>query len=983
MYNNNILPNKYSFSQRNIPILNTVFTSDNYTYNYFNDQSPINKQKRSFNDFEINKIIESCKKNLSRLKNTYIIKNDGLSNKNNIIFNDYNNNCKYNYNNCFQKSQKNLNNYNFDRNDKLFKNLPSNNIHNINYNYFNYLNKNKIGDNKLNQRIKNSLSRNNNFNINNYFNSDYQNKENNIIHNNNNNQTIFQGFSLEREFYNNKDLEIKRNKNGVNNKQQNKNNNSKKMKNNSKDKVRIPNIEQEKYKQNYLTLVNDLKNLKSTVVNYKKTNLELKKQIQILNNKIQMLSKNNNNQTNNLNNNKNEDEIREKCYIKKRINSYRGKINNKENDIIIKKHINNMRIFPEGSPTKINSNFDIKNNLNFEDEDVNNKYINRNTCYNSIKDINKYIEKRNKSQKNIKIKDKFKSRNLSDEFRIAKYNTSNFIEEYSNSSLYINNNINTSGVPNPNGKIDNVSEIIYNNTINSFVNNNHNEKKNSSKKDEIIEKRIFLKKKNNKNFDQVKNNYRTTSCSSNPDIKDLYKITKNNNLDISNCNQYQFPKNENEIIINFNKIIGQNKKPLKNKSYSNLQNNYVYQKKTKKIKSHSLNKKEIKNDDSESNEIIKIPLNSINISPVKNENSKSFRILDSIQNIDKNNLNKNYIIIKKNKNAILQRLLKNNHKNNIFDEIENNNLFLFGIDNQNNFIQFDIGLKHYSICKIHQINDLSNSFYKDYIYNTSILLNTLKGLYILTGMNTNILYYYNIKKRALCKICKFNFGHNKGGLLLNSEKNGIFAFSGQNTKKCELYSFINKKIIEIPDLNIDRTNASYCIINNKIFCLFGYSCNNSKYLNYIEMIDYKKLDKWENIYINIRLDFIIERCINISFNSDIIYLFIEGKKYKEDVIGRIFCLYDINKKEINKLNNLIIEEFKDRNCIWEKSINKKLEGNEFYFEKISKFIELPIEMNNNFFDKNCDNITVSLDNKNNAIFFYNNQLKIEIYRKFI
>ena len=80
-------------------------------------------------------------------------------------------------------------------------------------------------------------------------------------------------------------------------------------------------------------------------------------------------------------------------------------------------------------------------------------------------------------------------------------------------------------------------------------------------------------------------------------------------------------------------------------------------------------------------------------------------------------------------------------------------------------------------------------------------------------------------------------------------------------------------------------------------------------------------------------------------------------------------MYDINKKEINKLNNLIIEEFKDRNCIWEKSINKKLEGNEFYFEKISKFIELPIEMNNNFFDKNYDNIAVSLDNKNNAIFF--------------
>ena len=946
--NNIIVPNKYSFSQKNIPISNAIFT-ENYTYNYYNDQSPINKPKKRFNDFEINKLIESCKKNLNRLKSTYIFKNSAnfQNQNNNIIFNDYNNNYNYNY---ITKSHKNLNK-NLNRNNEMITKLPSNSIHNNNYNYFNSLNRNKIRANK----VKHSFSRNNNFNFTNNFNSDYHNKENILI--DNNNQQTFQGLNSQRNFYNNKELESYRNKKGVNY-QQNKNNNIKKRKNSNRDK--IYKIEQEKYKQNYLILINDLKNLKSTVVNFKKTNLELKQQIQLLNNKIQMLSKNNNNHNSN-NNEKNEDEIKEKCYIKKRINSYR--IKNSGKTKIIKNKINNINRFPEGSPIKFNSKLDIKYNSHFENEDEN------------AQNINKCIKKRNKSQNNIKPKDNFRSRNLTDEFIMTKFNTSNFLDEYSNSSLNLNNN---SEITNANGKKTNFSEIIYNNTINTTNNNIYREINYNSKKNVMIEKRIFLKKKNN---DQIKNNNRTTSCSSNPDIKDLYKITNNNILDNSVGKQNQFKNNENEIKINFYRKSGGLKKSSKYKSYSNILHNYVYQKKTKEMKSLSLSRKENKNENIDRNENKKLPLNSINISPVKNGNSKSFKIIEAIQNVD--TINNNYKIVKKNKNAILQRLLKNNHKNNIFNEIENNNIFLFGIDNKNNFIQFDIILKQYSIFKIHEINDLSNSFYKDYIYSTSIILNTLKGLYILTGIDTNILYFYNTTKRALYKVCKFNYSHDKGGLILNSEKTGIFAFSGKNTKKCEFYSFLNKKIIEIPDLNIDRINASYCIINNKIFCLFGYSCINNKYLNYIEIIDYKKMDKWENIYINIRLDFIIERCINISFNLEIIYLYIEGRKYKEDAIGRIICLYDINKKEISKLNNLVIEEFKEIDFKWVKSTNTKLESNEFYFDKNFKFIELPAEMNNNYFDNYHDNIAVILDKKNNAYFFYNNQLKLEIYKKYI
>ena len=109
------------------------------------------------------------------------------------------------------------------------------------------------------------------------------------------------------------------------------------------------------------------------------------------------------------------------------------------------------------------------------------------------------------------------------------------------------------------------------------------------------------------------------------------------------------------------------------------------------------------------------------------------------------------------------------------------------------------------------------------------------------------------------------------------------------------------------------------------------------------------------------------------------YLYIEGKEYEKNKIERIMCLYDINKNEINKINNLNIEEFKEEKCLWKKVNVKDNVYNEFYFDKFFNFLELPKEMNNNYFDNNCDNIAVNLDNRNNAYFFYKNQMKIERY----
>lgn len=98
MHNINSLYSKYSFSHKCNPSSNLIYKSDIYFDNYINEKSQNNKPKRKFDNIEINKIIESCKNNLKRLRNTYINQINITNQNNNLIINDdfKNNNYKYN-----------------------------------------------------------------------------------------------------------------------------------------------------------------------------------------------------------------------------------------------------------------------------------------------------------------------------------------------------------------------------------------------------------------------------------------------------------------------------------------------------------------------------------------------------------------------------------------------------------------------------------------------------------------------------------------------------------------------------------------------------------------------------------------------------------------------------------------------------------------------------------------------------------------------
>ena len=180
------------------------------------------------------------------------------------------------------------------------------------------------------------------------------------------------------------------------------------------------------------------------------------------------------------------------------------------------------------------------------------------------------------------------------------------------------------------------------------------------------------------------------------------------------------------------------------------------------------------------------------------------------------------------------------------------NAYLFGIDRNDIFHIFDIKKRRWSRKKIFEIEDISDTFQKDYQYEGTILYNTLNGLFILTGKKLDILYFYNSQNETINKICKFNNSHDNGSLMLEKENNRLFVFGGKNTLSCEYYSFNDKKVIIIPDLNKERANASFISCNDKIFSFFGFSYEKNNYSGSIEYINIKIYLINRTLFIKIR-----------------------------------------------------------------------------------------------------------------------------------
>ena len=361
--------------------------------------------------------------------------------------------------------------------------------------------------------------------------------------------------------------------------------------------------------------------------------------------------------------------------------------------------------------------------------------------------------------------------------------------------------------------------------------------------------------KDNKNKDKAKNINIENKKNENININESVEIKRNQNLDLLKYKKGYKSNKEEEIRKNEEEETKKIKETKDN-------NNTVEKEKSKKRRKDMIPKKlrnrnlSSKLNEIKSKDILSSPINKEDIntydesntkSPIKKQisssskNKKKITILEEVQ-IEEINTTKPVVQI--NISQIFFQLNNDLNEN----QKKYKSIYIFGFDKKNNnFIQFDLRKKKFLRIKISDLEDLSDTFEKDYVYQNTILYNTLTGVFILTGKNSDILYYYNPINETIMKICQFKNSHNLGCLLLDEENNRILILGGKNSISCESYNFDINEIQDLPNLNSDRYNASFIISNNKIFGFFGLSFKKGKYLFNIEFINKNILDKWEII----------------------------------------------------------------------------------------------------------------------------------------
>ena len=236
---------------------------------------------------------------------------------------------------------------------------------------------------------------------------------------------------------------------------------------------------------------------------------------------------------------------------------------------------------------------------------------------------------------------------------------------------------------------------------------------------------------------------------------------------------------------------------------------------------------------------------------------------------------------------IMKKKPKNEKKNNditksdINKNIQNNNSsYLFTITKEGKFLEYDILKKIYYFIDTSKIVDW-DFFINEYKnnYDGSLLLNTLQGLFILTGKNFSDLYYFSKKYNSISRLNSFNYNHKYGGLLLSPDNNSLLALGGEKQNN-EIFNFESGLIKDLPSLLNKRENSAFTFIGNLLFSFFGKNNRTIEYLNMEickkwELIDYKI--NFDNKKLN------IEEGVAIPVNRNEI-LILGGKQNKNMMI---------------------------------------------------------------------------------------------------
>ena len=264
--------------------------------------------------------------------------------------------------------------------------------------------------------------------------------------------------------------------------------------------------------------------------------------------------------------------------------------------------------------------------------------------------------------------------------------------------------------------------------------------------------------------------------------------------------------------------------------------------------------------------------------------------------------------------------------------------YIYTIDNNDKLLSYGIMLKKFVYINLSLIKGWENFYLNYYKKNSdgSLLLNTLGGLFILTGDNYNKLFYYSQNKNEIDMIQTFKTNHKYGGMLLTPDGNKIIILGGESTNEVIIYNIQKDEIMNLPNLIHKRINSSYNLINDSyIFTFFG------KGNNTIEYLDLNNTKNGWNVLNYKCNNFFKELEGHIGFNINNTVVIIVGGKDNNNIL--IFYL----KEKILDVTDIKINS------------NEQYEMKEFFFDK-EKCFNILYNSESNY------NEIIGMDNKGNV-----------------
>ena len=171
--------------------------------------------------------------------------------------------------------------------------------------------------------------------------------------------------------------------------------------------------------------------------------------------------------------------------------------------------------------------------------------------------------------------------------------------------------------------------------------------------------------------------------------------------------------------------------------------------------------------------------------------------------------------------------------------------------NRNVIITFNISTQRFSIKNYIEGTSNFNNIYNSFIeHENDIILSLSNGAIIITGKETNIMFFYNSINNYMYTLKNLNHSHCKGGIIQYGN-NKLICLSGKNNSTVEMYNIKENKWKDLPNMNRSHCESAYIIINNILFSFFGFDYEKNLFISDIEYLYLNNLNlNWNILKLN-------------------------------------------------------------------------------------------------------------------------------------